>query len=169
MFFDTWSALFRIVVIGVLSYAALILIVRLSGKRTLSKMNAFDFTVSIALGSVLSTVILDKQITLSEGLTAFGVLIGMQALLAWMAARSKTFQAMLTSEPQLVFYKGNYMRSAMKKARIQKEDILQAARSEGISSIQEVGFVILEDNGKLSVIPHTDAPTDLVQDAKQKP
>lgn len=132
-------------------------------------MNAFDFTVSVAIGSVLSTVILDDQITLSEGITAFLVLIGLQGAFAWIAARNQRFQELLTSDPQLLFYKGDYMRRAMKKARIQEEDILQAARSEGIASLQNISLVILENNGELSIISKTDADTDIMKGVKREP
>ncbi len=51
MFFDDWFGIVRILIVGVLAYAALIIFLRVSGKRTLSKWNAFDFVVTIALGS----------------------------------------------------------------------------------------------------------------------
>ena len=57
----------------------------------------------------------------------------------------------------------------MKKARVQEEDIRQAARGEGYLSIEEIRMVILENNGQLSIIPKTDAKADLAQDAKQEP
>jgi uncharacterized membrane protein YcaP (DUF421 family) len=55
IFFNVWESIVRTLVIGVLAYAILILQLRISGKRTLSKMNAFDFIVTIALGSTLAT------------------------------------------------------------------------------------------------------------------
>lgn len=165
MFFDNWSGVFRIVLIGILSYVSLIVMVRLSGKRTLSKMNAFDFTVSIALGSTFSAVILDKQIPLAEGLTAFAVLIGMQFAFAWLASRSKQFRNFLSSSPHLLYYKGVYMENAMKRTRISRADIHQAARSRGMASMNETGIVILESNGKLSIIPTADElPSELLEE-----
>ncbi|WP_454193269.1 DUF421 domain-containing protein [Paenibacillus sp. Marseille-Q7038] len=152
MFFNTWNDLFRIVIIGIISYISLILMVRLSGKRALSQMNAFDFTVSVALGSILSTVILDKQISLIEGLTALALLIGMQFLLSKISLSKPWFREMLTSDPQLLYYKGVYIKSAMKKTRINKEDIYQSARNQGVQTMDEVSFVVLESNGKLSII-----------------
>lgn len=165
MFFNTWMDLFRIVIIGIISYISLILMVRLSGKRALSQMNAFDFTVSVALGSILSTVILDKQISLSEGLTALALLIGMQFLLSKLSLRKPWFREMLTSDPHLLYYKGVYIKSAMKKTRINREDIYQAARNQGIQTMDEVSFVVLESNGKLSIISSSnESRTGLLDD-----
>ena len=55
MFFDSWAGLGRVLVVGVLAYSALVLLLRISGKRTLTKMNAFDLVVTVALGSTLAT------------------------------------------------------------------------------------------------------------------
>lgn len=71
MFFDTWSGLGRVVVISACAYAALIVVLRISGKRTLGKMNAFDLAVTVAIGSTLATVLLSKDVALAEGILAF--------------------------------------------------------------------------------------------------
>ena len=67
MFFDGWAGLLRVLVVGALAYAALVLLLRVSGKRTLSKMNAFDLVVTVALGSTLATVLPSRDVALAEG------------------------------------------------------------------------------------------------------
>lgn len=67
MFFDSWDGLLWVVVVGVLAYAVLILLLRVSGKCTLSKMHAFDLVVTVALGSTLATVLLSESVALAEG------------------------------------------------------------------------------------------------------
>ncbi len=79
MFFQNWSGLLRTVVVGVLAYVALVALLRVSGKRTLSKMNAFDFVVTVALGSTLATILLSKNVALAEGVVAFAVLISLHS------------------------------------------------------------------------------------------
>lgn len=163
MFFNTWNDLIRVIIIAVISYIALILMIRISGKRTLSNMNAIDFTVSVALGSILATVILNKDISLSEGLTAFTLLIGLQFLLVRLSLSRPWLQEMITSDPQLLYYKGVYIKRSMKEATISKEDIHQAARSEGFQTMDEVNFVILESDGSLSIISASNkSQTDLI-------
>ena len=78
MVFSSWAGLLRVLIVGTLAYVALVLLLRVSGKRTLSKMNAFDLVVTVALGSTLATVILSKDVALTEGVTAFALLIGLQ-------------------------------------------------------------------------------------------
>lgn len=77
---------------GTLAYSAMILCLRLSGKRTLTKLNAFDLVITLALGSTLSTVLLDKSISLGEGIVAFGLLILLQYVLTWSSVRWRLFE-----------------------------------------------------------------------------
>lgn len=87
MWFDTWLGLWRVAVVGMCAYAALVVFLRTSGKRTLAKMNAFDLVVTVALGSTLATVLLSKDVALVEGVLAFAVLIALQFGIAWLSVR----------------------------------------------------------------------------------
>ena len=89
MFLDSWSELIRLLVVGSLAYVGLVGFLRLSGKRTLTKMNAFDLVVTVALGSTLATVLLSKDVSLSEGLLAFTLLSALQYAVASLAVRSQ--------------------------------------------------------------------------------
>ncbi|WP_231561732.1 hypothetical protein [Nitrosococcus oceani] len=72
MFFDDWSGIGRVLMATLVAYGALIFLLRLSGKRTLAKMTAFDFVVTIAIGSVLANIALSKSTPFMEGMTAHG-------------------------------------------------------------------------------------------------
>jgi uncharacterized membrane protein YcaP (DUF421 family) len=88
MFFDNWMGLGRVLVVGTLAYLALVLTLRVSGKRTLSKLNAFDLVVTVALGSTLATVLLTEDVALAEGILAFGLLALLKFVPAWLSVRS---------------------------------------------------------------------------------
>ncbi|WP_238388177.1 hypothetical protein [Hymenobacter sediminis] len=66
-FFSSWTSIARTLIVGVAAYAGLIILLRASGKRTLTKMNAFDLVVTVALGSTLATVLLTKSVALAAG------------------------------------------------------------------------------------------------------
>ncbi|MCQ4965398.1 hypothetical protein NE652_10655, partial [Bifidobacterium pseudocatenulatum] len=85
---DDMQVLIRVLIIGVLGYIALVFWLRVSGKRTLSKWNVFDFIVTIALGSILASVIISNSVALIEGILAFVVLIGLQYVITWLSVRS---------------------------------------------------------------------------------
>ena len=78
MLFGGWSDVARTLIVGTLAYAALIATLRVSGKRTLAKLNAFDLVVTVALGSTLASVLTSSSVALAQGVTAFVTLIGLQ-------------------------------------------------------------------------------------------
>lgn len=106
MFFDSWMSLVRTGVVGVSAYALLVLLLRVSGKRTLTKLNAFDLVVTVALGSTLATVLLSKDVALADGVLAFALLIFLQLAVTWLSVRSKTVSRLVKAEPRLVFHQG---------------------------------------------------------------
>jgi len=152
VFFQDWEIIWRTVVVGVLAYAALVVIVRVAGKRTLSAMNAFDFIVTVALGSTLATILLSPDVALAEGVTAFIILIGLQFIVSGLSSRSKAFSRMVKNEPKMLYYRGEFLNDAMRRERVVENEVLQAVRSQGIGSMDEVDAVILETNGNISVL-----------------
>jgi uncharacterized membrane protein YcaP (DUF421 family) len=156
LFFDNWMGLFRTVLVGVFAYAALLLLVRISGKRTLSKMNAFDLIVTVALGSTLATILLSKDVVLAEGVLALALLIFLQLTITWLSVRSEKVSRLVKAEPRLLFHNGEFLWSAMMMERVNEGEILQAVRSEGISSLVNVEAVVLETDGSFSVLKKMD-------------
>lgn len=151
-FFDDWNGLIRVVVIGTLAYVALVLFLRVSGKRTLSKMNAFDLIVTVALGSTLATIIISKDVALAEGLLAFGLLIGLQYAVTWSSVRWKKVSQMVKSDPTLLFYGGEFLQNQMIQSRVVEEEVLAAVRQQGVASMMEVEAVVLETDGTIAVV-----------------
>lgn len=152
MFFQGWEPIIRIIVVGVLAYILFVIFIRISGKRTLAKMNAFDLVITVAFGSTLATILLNKKVPLAEGITALLLLIVMQYVIAWAASRSKSIDKIVKSNPRILYYGNNYMEQAMKEERITEMDLFQAIRKSGYGSMKEVGVVILESNGDISVL-----------------
>lgn len=152
MFFDSWFGLLRVLVVGTLAYAALVLLLRISGKRTLAKLNAFDLIVTVALGSTLATVVLSKSVALVEGLAAFVLLSGLQYLVAWLSVRSPRFSDLVKSEPTLLLHHGRFLQDAMRAQRVTRAEIIAALRSSGVAEPGQAAAVVLETDGSLSVI-----------------
>lgn len=152
MFFESWFALARVLLVGTGAYAALILVLRVSGKRTLSKMNAFDLVVTVSLGSSLATVLLSKSVALAEGILAFALLVFLQWLVAWLSVRSPAFRRMIKAEPSLLFFDGRMNEAALRRERVAPDEVLAAARSDGFSDLGQVWAVVLETDGKFSVV-----------------
>src|SRR5918997_4872267 len=153
MFFDSWAGLGRVAVVGVVAYLTLVLLLRISGKRTLSKMNAFDLVVTVALGSTLATVLLSSSVALVEGLLAFALLNFLQFAVTWLSVRSSAFRAFVKNEPKLLFYEGKFVREAMRAERMTEEEVEASVRQQGIADFDEVGAAVLETDGRVTVAP----------------
>lgn len=152
MFFDGWFGLLRVAVVGTLAYAALVLLLRGFGKRTLSKLNAFDLVVTVALGSTLATVLLTESVALAEGLTAFVLLLVLQYAVAWLSVRSARFGRLVKAEPTLLLHRGRFLEGAMRAERVTRGEILSAMRASGAADPGEVAAIVLETDGSLSVL-----------------
>lgn len=152
MIFQDIAGLFHVFFSGILAYAILVTFLRFSGKRTLSKMNSFDFVVTIALGSTLAATILDTGIPVMEGVMAMGVLVGMQYLVTLACIRNKKINWWVTGEPTLLFYQGEFLNERLRETRVMKDEVLSEIRSAGHPNQEEVFAVVLETDGSLSVV-----------------
>ena len=151
MFFDDFDDLLRVVVVGTLAYVALIAFLRISGKRTLSQLNAFDFVVTVALGSTLATVLLSTEVSLAEGALALGLLIGLQYVIAFTAVHNSTVQKLIKSEPRLLLYEGQFLDSALRRERVTRDEVVAVLRESGVPTVEQAFAVVIETNGTFSV------------------
>lgn len=152
MLFDDIESLARVLVVGTAAYATLVAFLRISGKRTLSKMNAFDLVVTVALGSTLATVVLSKDVALAEGLLALALLIALQWSVAWGSSRSRRISRLVKSEPRILYHRGEIIDGALRDERVAEEELLAAARSSGYRDLGQVETVVLETDGTFSVV-----------------
>lgn len=160
--FKGWESIGRVVFVGLLAYAGLLVFLRISGKRTLSKMNAFDLVVTVALGSTLSTIIVSRQTGVADGLMALALLIGLQYGVAWLSVRWPRFRNGIKSEPALLFHQGTYLYGALRRERVTPDEILAAMRQSGAAQPADVSAVVLETDGSFTVISgsnSTDIPS----------
>ena len=155
MLFDGWASVVRTAVTGVLAYLALVALLRTSGSRTLSKLNAFDLVVTVALGSTLATILLSRDVPLVTGITAFAVLIAMQYAVAWLSIRSRGVEKITRSEPRLLLHRGSLLRDAMRDERVTESEVLSVLRTQGIPDMGAIHAVVLETDGTFSVVPNS--------------
>lgn len=171
MFFHSWDNIYRVIVIGILAYAGLIVLLRISGNRTLSKMNSFDLVVTVAFGSTLSTILVNESVTLAVGLAALALLVALQLVITWCSVRSSFINGIIKTRPTVLVLDGQLRDAAMKQARITRDEVLAAVRQHGQGALDDIDAVILETDGSLSVIPvgkagNRSAYGTLVQDGR---
>ena len=150
--FSGWDGIIRILLIAPAAYLALVIILRVSGKRTLSKLNAFDFIVTIAIGSTLASIITTKSLSLLEGIAALAVLVGLQFLVTATSVRWRWINDAVKAEPTLLLKDGSALQTAMRRQRITLDEIEAAVREAGGGSLTMAKAVFLETDGTLSAV-----------------
>lgn len=152
IFFDSWASIERTFITTVLAYLSLVIMLRFVGNRSLTQLNAFDFVVNVALGSTLATLMLSKDVVLADGLLALFMLIGLQMLIRFLTKRWKSIKFAVKTQPVLLFRDGEFLEKAMERHSVTRGEMLQIMRAQGVGDIRRVSAVVLETNGKFSVI-----------------
>jgi len=151
-FFQGWSPVLHTITIGALGYVSMIVIVRVSGNRTLSRMTAFDFIIAVSLGSLLARSMLAPTNSLVQLISGILILIVLQTIVSLIAARSKGFYEAVTPPPKYVFRDGDFVRKTLRREGIAEAEVLAAARDIGMRDLDDVESVVLETQGALSVV-----------------
>ena len=152
MWFDDWSDIVRVLIVGTAAYVGLVALLRISGKRTLAKLNAFDLVVTVAFGSTLATILLSSDVSYAEGVTALVLLAVLQFVAAMISSRLRLGRAVITARPTLLLRDGAVLDEALLEQRISADEIRQVVRASGAGSLAAVAAVVLETDGTLSVI-----------------
>lgn len=141
---------------GLVAYALLILFLRIGGKRSLAKLNAFDFVVTVAIGSILANVLTGTSLALGQAALAMGMLIVLQVAVSWLSVRSDAFQGLIRACPRILLKDGVIDEQALKEERVTRGDLMQVLRDGGFGRLDEVAAVVLEADGTLNTIGKRD-------------
>jgi uncharacterized membrane protein YcaP (DUF421 family) len=161
LFFDNIEKLLRIVLTAVLVYILIVVTTKVSGKRSTSQLNNFDWIVTVMIGSLGASTILLKEIPFIEGSASIVTLYLLQYAVTKYASYSPYFGRLILSEPRILFYQGEFLTTAMLEERLTRQELESAMRKEGIHNINDVEAIILESEAVLSVIPRKhDGPND---------
>ena len=157
MFFDSWDNIYRVIVVGIAAYVALVIVLRISGNRTLSKMNSFDLVVTVAFGSTLSTILVSRDVSLAVGMAALALLVLLQLAITWCSVRSSLVNRLVKTRPTILLRDGALCDDALKRVRVTADEIMAAVRKQGRGSLHDIDLVVLEADGSLSVIAASQA------------
>ncbi|PSB06086.1 DUF421 domain-containing protein [Pleurocapsa sp. CCALA 161] len=140
------------IILGAIAYIAIVFMLRISGKRTLSKWNSFDFVVTIAFGSILASILLSTKDSFGTGILGFALLVLFQYIISWISARSSLAQKIVKSQPTLLLYQGKFKADVLKKERVTQSEVLAALRGKGIAAVEDAEAIVLETDGSFSII-----------------
>lgn len=150
-------ALVEIFLRTVLAILCVIVVVRLVGLRAFSKMSSFDFALTIAMGSLLATTIIDVDMPLLHGLVALISVFSVQAAIALFRQRVGRAENLIDNTPLLLMKKGEMLPGNLAQARVTRDDILTKLREANALDLSKVQAVVLETTGSISVLYGDDA------------
>lgn len=150
--FDNWNKLIRIFLMTLLTYPFLIILLRISGKRSLTKVNIFDFIITVALGASFASILLTRSVTFVDGAFLLFLLIFLQFIISKLEIHSTIFAKITKATPVFLYVDGNFNMEIMKRNRLKVDDLKGAVRKQGLATFDQVEAVVLEGDGTLSVI-----------------
>ena len=133
-------------------FSIIIFITRVSGLRTFAKMSSFDFASTIAIGSILASVILNTNHSLLKGAIALGGIVLFQSVFALVVRKSKFMNRILTNAPTALMYKGKILYENLSKTNVGEDDLIAKLREANALNFSDVHAVILESTGDMSVL-----------------
>lgn len=165
---ETWtfasaSIIVKVLISILVIFSVIILITRISGLRTFAKMSSFDFASTIAIGSILASVVLNTNQSLLKGSIALGGIVIFQTFFSYVTRKSKKLDSLFTNSPVMLMYEGKILYENLDKTNVGEDDLIAKLREANALKFSEVRAVILESTGDMSVL-HSSETTEL--DAK---
>ncbi|EGA88397.1 hypothetical protein GPDM_14959 [Planococcus donghaensis MPA1U2] len=152
IFFDGWKSLLRVAIMCLLAYPFLILLLRLFGKRSLAKVNMFDFIITVTYGATLSSIITSEKVSFADGAVVLIMLTLLQYIVTKLAVKSRRFSDFIKATPTFLYYEDALNEKMLLKEHLREEDLRARLRQEGLSSFEAVEAIVLEGDGSISVI-----------------
>lgn len=135
-------------------YVALILLTRLAGLRSFSKMSGFDFAITVAIGSVIAGTIMAKTPPLAQGAAALATLFAVQMAVATFRSRFPAMSGFLDNQPRLIMVRKDVLQDQLKAAKMTEEDLWAKLREANVLQLDQVEAVFAESTGDVSVLHH---------------
>ncbi len=154
--FDGWKSVLRVVIMCLLAYPFLIVLLRLFGKRSITKVNIFDFIITVTYGATLSSIITSDKVSFADGAAVLFMLTLLQYIVTKLAVKSSKFSNFIKATPTFLYHKDKFNEELLLKQRLRKEDLRGKLRQEGLSSFEKVEAIVLEGDGSISVIKKAD-------------
>lgn len=142
-----------IIIRTVIVYVIVTVTMRLMGKRQLGELDVGELVITILLSEIASLPITNPEKSIWDAVIPIATLASLEILTSFMILKIPVVKRFLSSKPSVLIAHGRVDREAMKSVRISIEDLMSQIRQNGIYDLEEVDYAILEENGKMSIIP----------------
>jgi uncharacterized membrane protein YcaP (DUF421 family) len=142
---------------GAVVYVALMLLIRIAGKRTMGEITPFDLIVILLVGESAQGALLGNDHSVTAGLLVAGTLVLLNFTTGFVSARSRRFDRLVEGEPVVLVRDGELRERALKRENIPLSDLDEAIRMAGLARRSDVGLAMLETNGRITIVPRASA------------
>jgi uncharacterized membrane protein YcaP (DUF421 family) len=144
------SVVFR----ALLVYVLLFIILRMAGKRTLGEMTAFDLVLLLIISEAVQNALLNGDHSITGSMLVVLTLVFTDVMVSLGTNQYRFFDSVINGIPLIILENGKPLRDRMRKARLQEDDILEAARkTQGLERMEQIKYAVLEKDGSISIIP----------------
>ncbi|MGF6221897.1 DUF421 domain-containing protein [Pseudomonas frederiksbergensis] len=134
-------------------YLALMVLFKIAGRRSLAELTTFDFVLLMIIGEATQQALLGNDFSLTNSMLVIVTLIAIDVGLSLLKQRSQWVQRLIDGGPTIIVENGKILHKRLRHARLVEADVMEAARSsQGIETLEQIKFAIIERNGKISVI-----------------
>ena len=142
---------------GLFIYAVLMVLFRMTGKRSLGQITTFDFVLLLIISEAIQNGMVGSGYSITNALVLVVTLVTADVTLSLVKRRSPRLEQFLDGTPIVIVENGRPLRDRMDKERVDESDVLSAARREGLERMSQIKYAVLERNGQISIIPREDA------------
>jgi len=135
-------------------YVFLLAIFRLAGRRSLSEITTFDFVLLLIIGESTQQALLGDDFSVTNAFLVIATLIALDIAFGVFKGRLPLLKKILEGSPMVLVENGRALEGRMRRARVELDDIMRAAReSQGLERLEDIKFAILEVSGGISIVP----------------
>lgn len=135
-------------------YCFIWLVFRIAGKRTLSETTTFDFVLLLIIAETTQQALLGEDFSLTNAFILIATLVGIDIVLSLVKLRFPRVEKVVDGEPVVLVADGRPLDDRMKRARVDRQDILEAARRlQGLERFEQIKYAVLEQSGGITIIP----------------
>lgn len=147
------TTLFVVIVRTAILYSLVVLVMRLMGKRQLGELQPYELVITIMISDLASLPMQDTRLPLLLGIIPIITMLIMQIFVSEIQLRSEKIRSIIDGKPSILLRNGKIDTKALREQRINIDDLMEELRVNGYFNIDDIAYVILENNGQISVIP----------------
>jgi len=161
------SSIVMILVSCIMIFLTLVILTRVVGLRSFSKMSSFDFAMTIAVGSILASVLLSKSTAVADGMVALAAIFALQYVVALLRKKTTWAADLIDNQPKLLMLGEEILYENLKSTRVTEDDLIAKLREANVLNFSQVRAVVLETTGDISVLHTSDGNTALSEQVLQ--